>query len=119
MFGYRSTPAKVHLTTDRLVVRLAYERDAWRLAEYYAENRDFLKPWEPVRDVSHCYPSGWQARLSVINDMHKQGSAYYFLLLDPDENEVWGWRISVMCCGDRSMPAIWGTLSAKNGKGRG
>ncbi len=78
------------MTTDRLVVRLAHERDAWRLAEYYAENRDFLKPWEPVRDASHCYPSGWQARLSVINDMHKQGAAYYFLLLDPNENEVCG-----------------------------
>lgn len=90
MFGYRSTPARVQLTTDRLVVRLAHERDAWRLAEYYSENRDFLKPWEPVRDASHCYPSGWQARLSVINDMHKQGSAYYFLLLDPNENEVYG-----------------------------
>lgn len=90
MFGYRSTTPRVRLTTDRLVVRLAHERDAWRLAEYYAENRDFLKPWEPVRDASHCYPSGWQARLSVICDMHKQGSAYYFLLLDPDENEVRG-----------------------------
>ncbi|WP_233980727.1 ribosomal protein S5-alanine N-acetyltransferase [Pectobacterium versatile] len=90
MFGYRSTPARVQLTTDRLVVRLAHERDAWRLAEYYSENRDFLKPWEPVRDASHCYPSGWQARLSVINDMHKQGSAYYFLLLDQNENEVYG-----------------------------
>ncbi|WP_233967487.1 ribosomal protein S5-alanine N-acetyltransferase [Pectobacterium polaris] len=90
MFGYRSTPARVQLTTDRLVVRLAHERDAWRLAEYYSENRDFLKPWEPVRDASHCYPSGWQARLSVINDMHKQGNAYYFLLLDQNENEVYG-----------------------------
>ncbi|AIA71313.1 ribosomal-protein-alanine acetyltransferase [Pectobacterium atrosepticum SCRI1043] len=90
MFGYRSTPAKVQLTTDRLVVRLAHEHDAWRLAEYYSENRDFLKPWEPVRDASHCYPSGWQARLSVINEMHKQGSAYYFLLLDLNENEVCG-----------------------------
>lgn len=41
MFGYRSTTPRVRLTTDRLVVRLAHERDAWRLAEYYVENRDF------------------------------------------------------------------------------
>lgn len=61
MFGYRSNVPKVRLTTDRLVVRLVHERDAWRLADYYAENRQFLKPWEPVRDESHCYPSGWQA----------------------------------------------------------
>lgn len=45
MFGYRSNVPKVRLTTDRLVVRLVHERDAWRLADYYAENRQFLKPW--------------------------------------------------------------------------
>ena len=65
MFGYRSNVPKVRLTTDRLVVRLVHERDAWRLADYYAENRHFLKPWEPVRDESHCYPSGWQARFRI------------------------------------------------------
>ena len=47
MFGYRSNVPKVRLTTDRLVVRLVHDRDAWRLADYYAENRHFLKPWEP------------------------------------------------------------------------
>ncbi|SUH16338.1 ribosomal-protein-alanine acetyltransferase [Salmonella enterica subsp. enterica] len=44
MFGYRSNVPKVRLTTDRLVVRLVHERDAWRLADYYAENRHFLNP---------------------------------------------------------------------------
>lgn len=68
MFGYRSNVPKVRLTTDRLVVRLVHDRDAWRLADYYAENRHFLKPWEPVRDESHCYPSGWQARLGMITN---------------------------------------------------
>lgn len=90
MFGYRSASPKVRLTTDRMVVRLVHERDAYRLADYYAENRTFLKPWEPVRDESHCYPSGWQARLGMIAEMQKQGSAYYFILLDPEEQEVRG-----------------------------
>ena len=90
MFGYKSAVPKVRLTTDRMVLRLVHDRDAHRLAEYYAENRAFLKPWEPVRDESHCYPSGWQARLSLITEMQKQGSAYYFILLDPDENRVMG-----------------------------
>lgn len=45
MFGYRSNVPKVRLTTDRLVVRLVHDRDAWRLADYYAENKGFLKPW--------------------------------------------------------------------------
>ncbi len=83
MFGYRSNVPKVRLTTDRLVVRLVHDRDAWRLADYYAENKAFLKPWEPVRDDSHCYPSGWQARLSMIAEFHKQGSAFLFRAARP------------------------------------
>ncbi|EOS96651.1 ribosomal protein S5-alanine N-acetyltransferase [Erwinia tracheiphila] len=90
MFGYRSAVPKARLTTDRLVVRLVCEHDAWRLADYYAENRAFLKQWEPVRDDSHGYPSGWQVRLGLISEMHKQGSAYYFVLLDPNETEIRG-----------------------------
>ncbi|MEA9392952.1 ribosomal protein S5-alanine N-acetyltransferase [Acerihabitans sp. TG2] len=90
MFGYRSASPKVRLVTSRLVVRLVLERDAYLLADYYAANRDYLKPWEPVRDESHCAPSGWQARLGLITEMHRQGSAYYFVLLDPDEKEIYG-----------------------------
>jgi ribosomal-protein-alanine N-acetyltransferase len=90
MFGYRTAAPKVRLTTDRMVVRLLYERDAHRLAEYYLENRAYLKPWEPVRDESHCYPSGWHSRLSAINELQKQGSAYYFALLDPEEDQIRG-----------------------------
>lgn len=90
MFGYRSASPKVRLVTERLVVRLANERDDYLLAEYYASNREFLKPWEPVRDDSYCSPSGWQARLAMINDMHRQGSGYYFILLDPQEEDVLG-----------------------------
>ncbi|GAB2930757.1 ribosomal protein S5-alanine N-acetyltransferase [Hafnia psychrotolerans] len=90
MFGYKSATPRVRLTTDRMVVRLVHERDAHRMADYYVENREFLKPWEPVRDESHCYPSGWLARLGLITEMQKQGNAYYFILLDPDENYVQG-----------------------------
>lgn len=90
MFGYKSAVPKVQLATDRMVLRLAHERDSHRMAEYYTDNREFLKPWEPSRDESHCYASGWQARLSLITEMQKQGNAYYFLLLDNNENHVQG-----------------------------
>ncbi|BBI91265.1 putative ribosomal-protein-S5-alanine N-acetyltransferase [Serratia symbiotica str. Tucson] len=90
MSGYRTSSPKVRFTTHRLVVRLVHKRDAYRLADYYAENRLFLKPWEPVRDNSHCSPAGWQVRLGMITEMQKQGSAYYFILLDAQEHEVRG-----------------------------
>ncbi|WP_387489890.1 ribosomal protein S5-alanine N-acetyltransferase [Photorhabdus sp. RM96S] len=90
MFGYRSTLPKVRLITERMVVRLVYERDAYRLAEYYSENHEFLKPWEPTRDRSYCQPSGWINRLNLIIEMQRQGAAFHFLLLDSNENEVIG-----------------------------
>ncbi|CAM3238333.1 acetylation of N-terminal alanine of 30S ribosomal subunit protein S5 [Xenorhabdus nematophila ATCC 19061] len=90
MFGYRSTSPKIRFITDRMVVRLVYERDTYKLAEYYAENKDFLKPWEPARDGSFYQPSGWINRLSYIAELQRQQAAFNFLLLDPDENEVMG-----------------------------
>lgn len=118
MFGYRSNVPKVRLTTDRLVVRLVHDRDAWRLADYYAENRHFLKPWEPVRDESHCYPSGWQARLGMINEFHKQGSAFYFGLFDPDEKEIIALPIFPMLFAALFMPAISVIRLGKNGRAK-
>ncbi len=45
MFGYRSNVPKVRLTTDRLVVRPRFTIvTPRRLADYYAENKAFLKP---------------------------------------------------------------------------
>lgn len=71
MFGYRSNVLKVRLIIDRLVVRLVYDRDVWRFADYYVENRYFFKFWELVRDESYCYLLGWQVRLGMINEFYK------------------------------------------------
>ena len=90
MFGYRSGIPKVRFETKRMIVRLAYERDAEKLANYYTLNRHFLIPWEPVRDKSHYLPSGWEHRLLYINELHRQESAFHFLLLTPKEDEVIG-----------------------------
>ncbi|WP_340610293.1 ribosomal protein S5-alanine N-acetyltransferase [Xenorhabdus bharatensis] len=90
MFGYRSTSPKVRFITDRMIVRLVYERDAYRLAEYYSENKDFLKPWEPIRDRSFYQPSGWTNKLSYVAELQRQNATFNFVLLDPDENEILG-----------------------------
>ncbi|EKT57492.1 ribosomal protein S5-alanine N-acetyltransferase [Providencia sneebia] len=90
MFGYRINEPKVRLVTERMIVRLAYERDSYRLADYYSENKEFLKPWEPLRDSSHFNPSSWHHRLQVMTELHRQGSAFHFLLLDSEEKSVIG-----------------------------
>lgn len=118
MFGYRSNVPKVRLTTDRLVVRLVHDRDAWRLADYYAENRHFLKPWEPVRDESHCYPSGWQARLGMINEFHKQGSAFYLAYSTRTKKRLLALPIFPMLFAALFMPAISVIRLGKNGRAK-
>ncbi|WP_029685993.1 ribosomal protein S5-alanine N-acetyltransferase [Tatumella saanichensis] len=90
MFGYRSPGPRVSLTTDRMVVRLVNERDGWRMADYYDANRDYLTPWEPIRDHSYFRASGWQTRLTVMTEQQRQGAAYYFILTDPKDEEVLG-----------------------------
>lgn len=90
LFGYRANTPQLRFNTDRMVVRLAHERDAYRISEYYCDNEEFLKPWEPLRDRSHYHPSGWSSRLQLMTDMHRQGTAFHFLLLDKAENEVMG-----------------------------
>ena len=49
-----------------------------------------MKPWEPTRDSSHFNPSSWNSRLHLMTELHRQGNAYHFLLLDSQENEVMG-----------------------------
>lgn len=119
MFGYRSNVPKVRLTTDRLVVRLVHERDAWRLADYYAENRQFLKPWEPVRDESHCYPSGWQARLGMIAEFHKQDLPSILRCSIPMKKRSSASPTFPTWYGAPFTPAISAIPSARNGRGRG
>ncbi len=91
MFGYRSNVPKVRLTTDRLVVRLVHDRDARRLADYYAENRHFLKPpgSQCAMKATVIHQAG-RPSWGMINEFHKQGSAFYFGLFDPDEKEIIG-----------------------------
>lgn len=80
MFGYRTNEPKVRLVTERMVVRLAYERDGYRLADYYSENREFLKPWEPTRDSSHFNPSSWNSRLHLMTELHRRKRLSFFTL---------------------------------------
>ncbi len=92
MFGYHS-PSPIHLTTRRMVVRSINNQDVYRLAEYYRSNREFLKPWEPTRDPDDYSPAGWKKKMAGMAKLQKSRTAYYFVLLPPDETEIYG-RVS-------------------------
>ncbi|MBT0731194.1 ribosomal protein S5-alanine N-acetyltransferase [Rosenbergiella nectarea] len=90
MFGYRAPSPRISLNSPSMHIRTVAERDSWLLTDYYHENRDFLMPWEPLRDESYFRHHGWEARLQVMGMQQKQGEAFYFLLMDPRQQEVWG-----------------------------
>lgn len=90
MFNYRAPAVTVNLSSDRMIIRTSQYADAYRLAEYYSDNYDYLKPWEPRRDKNYCYPAGWQLRLKMIEELHAQGSVRYFIMLDKEGDEIIG-----------------------------
>ena len=90
MFGYRSSSPRISLNSSSMHIRTVAERDSWLLTDYYQENLDFLVPWEPLRDESYFQHHGWEARLQVMGMQQKQGEAFYFLLMDPNQQQVWG-----------------------------
>lgn len=89
MFGYRSNVPKVRLTTDRLVVRLVHDRDAASCGLLRRES-----PFPQATGASARRKPLLSIRLAgrarMINEFHKQGSAFYFGLFDPDEKEIIG-----------------------------
>jgi len=90
MFGYRTRKPECYSVTERLLLRLACETDAYRLADYYCRNENFLKPWEPIRDSSYYQPAAWSKRLHIMAEMHRRKSAFHFILLDKRQTEVIG-----------------------------
>lgn len=119
MFGYRGGIPKIRFETQRMIIRLAYERDAERLANYYTLNRRFLIPWEPLRDKTHYLPSGWEHRLQYMNELHRQESAFHFLLLTQKEDEIIGVANYSNVMRGAFNACFWDIQSVKNGKGKG
>lgn len=65
----RAVVAPPRLDTPRLVVRVAQEADVPSIVRYYRDNREHLRPWEPVRPDSFFQPEFWRAR--VRRDRHE------------------------------------------------
>ena len=118
MFGYRSASPKVRLTTDRMVVRLVHERDAYRPADYYAENRTFQTPGAGARRKP-LLSFRLAGAPGMITEMQKQGSAYYFILLDPEEQEVRGVANFSNVLRGSFHACFLGYSLGRNGRGKG
>lgn len=57
-------------------IRPAGIDDAAALAELYSVNRQFLEPWEPLRDEAFYTTAGQHARLEQSQDFLRAGTGY-------------------------------------------
>src|SRR5690349_16693753 len=64
------------------VTRLVTLADADALAELYRSNRDFLAPWEPVRNDDFYTADGQRAVIVDALARHAQGIALPHVILD-------------------------------------
>ncbi|XRQ12471.1 GNAT family N-acetyltransferase [Actinomadura welshii] len=63
MTALAGSPAALDRPQPGVRVRVVQMADAERLAELYAENREYLRPWEPERDDSYFTVDGQRANL--------------------------------------------------------
>jgi [ribosomal protein S5]-alanine N-acetyltransferase len=64
------------------VTRLVTLADADAMAELYRSNRDFLAPWEPVRNDDFYTAGGQRAAIGDALARHAQGIALPHVILD-------------------------------------
>ncbi|MFC4528316.1 ribosomal protein S5-alanine N-acetyltransferase [Dyella halodurans] len=78
------------ITTARTLIRVVEPADASLLLRYRVQNRDYLAPWEPLRDsayytLGHCTQTLADSREAVRCDR-----AYPFFVLDLAGSEIMG-----------------------------
>lgn len=78
------------LRTKRLHLRPARFSDAPALLDYQLRNRDYLQPWEPLREEHFYLLESMQQRLSDMEKHMQAGNSLHLLLFRPDEGGILG-----------------------------
>ncbi len=74
------------LETERLVLRPGDERDVEEIVRYFRANREFLKPFDPLRPESFFEPSFWTAQVRQnLVDNRLDRAVRFFLFLEGEE----------------------------------
>ena len=78
------------LYSERLQVRLLEPHEKDLMVRFRDENRDYLKPWEPLRRPDFFTEGFWEIQLRLTLRDFREGASAGFVLLSPVENEVLG-----------------------------
>ena len=78
------------LNSERLQVRLLEPHEKDLMVRFRDENRDYLKPWEPLRRPDFFTEGFWEIQLRLTLRDFREGASAGFVLLSPVEDEVLG-----------------------------
>ncbi|CAM2837989.1 ribosomal protein S5-alanine N-acetyltransferase [Vibrio rarus] len=85
-------PTIIHQSTSisEPTLRAVGHSDAKMLCDYFVRNREFFKPWDPVRDEHFHTVSGWKHKITLLKELEENQQGLFVLILDPLESKVLG-----------------------------
>ena len=78
------------IKTERAILEILSPADAGMMLQYFLDNREHLRPWEPAREERFFTLPHWEKQLSEDQLLCESGVAFKFCALDPDRGEVIG-----------------------------
>lgn len=87
----RAGAALPHLTTERLVVRMAERGDRDSVLAYYKDNEEHLAPFNPVWPRDFLTKAFWERQIDYnMDEFHADASVRMFLFPNDDPHKVIG-----------------------------
>ncbi|WP_062388867.1 GNAT family N-acetyltransferase [Pseudomonas abietaniphila] len=83
-------PHRIHLVTERLVLRPALGGDAAQIQAYNIRNRKHLQPWQPTRPPGFYAIENVIRRISFIEQERLAGRALHLLICERGSGEMIG-----------------------------
>ena len=99
-------------------IRLASLDDAPVIASLLTANRDFLAPWEPLRDESWFSMGGQRAAIAAVLANHEAGTSAPYVVLDDSGAVVGRMTLSGVVRGALQSASL-GYWVAEHANGRG
>jgi [ribosomal protein S5]-alanine N-acetyltransferase len=79
------TGSPVRLETKRAIVKLAAEEEAGAVVRYYSENREHLRPFDPIRPPQFYQEGFWAAQLRQNLELYSADMALRLFVFSKQE----------------------------------